>query len=153
VVKKVLLTLLVTMSPISELRGAIPLGIVEFGLNPWLTLLLAIVANAFIFFPVFFLLRLFYEKLFCRVPLFPQYLENLRRRGKPKVERYGFWGLALFVAVPLPMTGAYTGTMLAWLLDMNWKRAFRAVALGVLVAGLVVFLVTVGIVGVGQAAG
>jgi uncharacterized membrane protein len=135
--------LLVTVSPISELRGGIPLGI-SLGLDPLFTFLIAIVANALIFFPVFFALRLFYDKLLSRIPLFDRYLDNLRRRGKPKVDKYGFWGLFLFVAVPLPLTGAYTGTILAWLLDVDWKKAFPAVGVGVIVAGIVVFLITLG---------
>ena len=135
--------LLVTVSPISELRGGIPLGI-SLGLDPLFTFLIAIVANALIFFPVFFALRLFYDKLLSRIPLFDRYLDNLRKRGKPKVDRYGFWGLFLFVAVPLPLTGAYTGTILAWLLDVDWKNAFPAVGVGVIVAGIVVFLITLG---------
>ena len=136
--------LLVTVSPISELRGGIPLGI-SLGLEPWFTFLIAVVANALVFFPVFFALRLFYKKVLFRIPLFDKYLDNLRKRGKPIVDKHGFWGLALFVAVPLPLTGAYTGTILAWLLDMNWKRAFPAVSLGVLVAGVVVLLITLGV--------
>ena len=136
--------LLVTVSPISELRGGIPLGI-SLGLEPWFTFLIAVVANALVFFPVFFALRLFYNKVLFRIPLFDKYLDNLRKRGKPIVDKHGFWGLALFVAVPLPLTGAYTGTILAWLLGMNWKRAFPAVSLGVLVAGVVVLLITLGV--------
>jgi uncharacterized membrane protein len=62
------------------------------------------------------------------------------------VDRYGFLGLALFVAIPLPLTGAYTGTILAWLLGTDWRKAFPAVALGVLVAGIVVLLVTLGVI-------
>jgi uncharacterized membrane protein len=137
---------LLTASPISELRGGIPLGI-SLGLDPWFTFFVAIVVNAMIFFPVFFILRLFYDKLLFRVPLFGRYLDGLRRRGKPVVDKYGFWGLFLFVAVPLPFTGAYTGTILAWLLDVDWKKAFPAVGLGVVVAGIIVFLITLGVVG------
>jgi uncharacterized membrane protein len=137
---------LLTASPISELRGGIPLGI-SLGLDPWFTFFVAIVVNALIFFPVFFILRLFYDKVLFRVPLFGRYLDGLRRRGKPVVDKYGFWGLFLFVAVPLPFTGAYTGTILAWLLDVDWKKAFPAVGLGVVVAGIIVFLITLGMVG------
>jgi uncharacterized membrane protein len=144
--KEIALTLLATVSPISELRGGIPLGI-SLGLDPLFTFFIAIIANALIFFPVFFVLRLFYDKVLYRIPLFNKYLDNLRKRGKPKVEKYGFWGLFLFVAVPLPLTGAYTGTILAWLLNMDWKRAFPAVGLGVVVAGVVVLLITLGITG------
>jgi uncharacterized membrane protein len=137
--------LLLTASPISELRGGIPLGI-SLGLDPWFTFFVAIVVNALIFFPVFFILRLFYDKVLFRVPLFGRYLDGLRRRGKPVVDKYGFWGLFLFVAVPLPFTGAYTGTILAWLLDVDWKKAFPAVGVGVIVAGVIVFLITLGVV-------
>jgi uncharacterized membrane protein len=136
--------LLASVSPISELRGGIPLGI-SLGIDPWFTFFIAVVANALIFFPVFFALRLFYDKLLCRIQLFNRYLESLRKRGKPKVDKYGFWGLALFVAVPLPLTGAYTGTILAWLLGMDWKKAFPAIGLGVVVAGVVVLLITLGV--------
>jgi uncharacterized membrane protein len=134
--------LLATVSPISELRGGIPLGILQYGLDPLFIFFIAVIANALIFFPVFFALRLFYDKLLYRIPLFDKYLDNLRKRGKPKVDKYGFWGLFLFVAVPLPITGAYTGTILAWLLGMDWRKAFPAVGLGVIVAGAIVLLIT-----------
>ena len=141
--REIALTLLATVLPISELRGGIPLGI-SFGLDPLFTFFIAVVANALIFFPIFFILRLFYDKLLYRIPLFDKYLDSLRRRGKPKVDKYGFWGLLLFVAVPLPVTGAYTGTILAWLLGMDWRKAFPAVGLGVIVAGVIVLLITLG---------
>jgi len=143
--KELGLVLLATLSPISELRGGIPLGILKFEMDPLLVFVVAVVANALIFLPVFLVLCLFYDRLLCRIPLFNKYLHNLRRTGEPVVNRYGFWGLLLFVAVPLPLTGAYTGTILAWLLGMDWKKAFPAVALGVLVAGLIVFLATLSV--------
>ena len=139
--------LLVTASPISELRGGIPLGI-SLGLDPWFTFFVAIVVNALIFFPVFFVLRLFYDKFLFRIPLFDRYLNRLRERGKPIVDKHGFWGLFLFVAVPLPFSGAYTGTILAWLLDVDWRKAFPAVGLGVVVAGVIVFLITLGVISI-----
>jgi uncharacterized membrane protein len=142
--EKIAWVLLATVSPISELRGGIPLGI-SLGLNPWFTFFMAVIANALIFFPVFFALRLFYDKLLSRIPLFNKYLDSLRKRGKPKIDKYGFWGLALFVAVPLPLTGAYTGTILAWLLGMDWKKAFFAIGLGVIGAGVIVLLITLGV--------
>jgi uncharacterized membrane protein len=143
--REIALTLLATVLPISELRGGIPLGILKYHLDPLLVFFIAVVANALIFFPIFFILRLFYDKVLSRIPLFDKYLDSLRKRGKPKVDRYGFWGLFLFVAVPLPLTGAYTGTILAWLLGMDWKKAFPAVGLGVIVAGIVVLLITLGV--------
>jgi uncharacterized membrane protein len=144
-IREIALTLLATVLPISELRGGIPLGILEYHLDPLLVFCIAVIANTLIFFPIFFALRLFYDKVLFRIPLFDKYLDSLRKRGKPKVDKYGFWGLFLFVAVPLPLTGAYTGTILAWLLGMDWRKAFPAVGLGVVVAGVVVLLITLGI--------
>lgn len=145
--KEIAWTLLITVLPISELRGGIPLGI-SLGLDPLFTFFIAIIANALIFFPIFFALRLFYNKILSRIPLFDKYLDRVRKIGKPKVEKYGFWGLTLLVALPLPITGVYTGTVLAWLLDMDWKKAFPAVGLGVIVAGVVVLLITLGVISI-----
>ena len=145
--KEIAWTLLITVLPISELRGGIPLGI-SLGLDPLFTFFIAIIANALIFFPIFLALRLFYDKVLSRIPLFDKYLDRVRKIGKPKVEKYGFWGLTLLVALPLPITGVYTGTVLAWLLDMDWKKAFPAVGLGVIVAGVVVLLITLGVISI-----
>jgi uncharacterized membrane protein len=146
--EKIAQVLLATVLPISELRGGMWLGIVTFGLDPLLTFSIAVITNILIFFPIFFALRLFYDKVLYRIPLFDKYLDNLRKRGKPKVDKYGFWGLFMFVAIPLPLTGVYTGTILAWLLGMDWKKAFPAVAFGVLIAGGVVLLITLGVINI-----
>ena len=145
-IREIAWVLLVTVSPITELRFGIPLGIREFGLDPLFTFCIAVAANALIFFPVFFALRLLYDKFLFRIPLFDRYLASLRKRGKPVVDKYGFWGLTLFVAIPLPITGAYTGTILAWLLGMDWRKVFPAIVLGVVIAGIIVLLGTLGII-------
>ena len=143
--KEIALTLLTTVLPISELRGGIPYGI-HSGLDPWFTFSIAVIVNMLIFFPILFALHLFYDKVLYRIPLFDRYLDGLRRRGKTIVDKYGFWGLFLFVAVPLPFTGVYTATILAWLLEMDWRRAFLPVAIGVVIAGVIVLLSYLGIV-------
>lgn len=133
-----------TLSPVSELRGGILLG-VSLELDPLLVFLVAIIANALLFFPIFFGLSLFYDKFLSRFQLFNRYLEDVKRRGKPKVDKYGFWGLTLLVAIPLPVTGVYTATFLSWLLAMDWKKAFPAIGLGVIIAGTIVTIaVTLG---------
>lgn len=142
---EVLLVLLASASPISELRGGIPLGI-ALGLDVVPTFLLAVVTNILVCFPVRFILAAFYKTVLTRLPLFDRYLASVRARGHPKVERYGLLGLVLFVAVPLPVTGAYTGTILSWLLNMEWKRSFLGVAIGVVIAGVIVTCVTLGII-------
>lgn len=144
-VEKIVWLLLATWSPVSELRGGIPLGL-SLGLEPWLTFLIAVLANSVLFFPVFIVMELLYSRLFCRWRICNVYLERVRQKGKPLVDKYGFWGLALFVAVPLPATGAYTGTILSWLLGMDWKRASLSIGLGVFVAGVIVLLIALGII-------
>ncbi len=144
-IEKIVLMLLVTWSPVSELRGGIPVGL-ALGLEPVLTLIVAVVANSVLFFPVFGVLELFYKRFLCRLKIFNFYLEKVRQRGKPWVDKYGFFGLTLFVAVPLPVTGVYTGATLSWLLGMDWKRASLAIGLGALSAGIVVLLASLGII-------
>jgi len=147
--RDVLLVILATVTPVSELRGAIPLGI-GLGLDPVLTFVVAVVTNILVFLPARFVLKFFYDTVLRRIPWFERYLVRLRRRGQPTVEKYGLLGLVVFVAVPLPLTGAYTGTILSWLLAMEWKRSFVAVAVGVVLAGLIVTAATMGVIaGVG----
>ena len=143
--REIALTLLLTVLPISELRGGIPLGI-ALGLPPLLTFSIAVLANALMFFPIFLALDLFYDRLLYRIPLLDRYLARVRERGKPKVDRYGFWGLAFIVALPLPITGVYTGTALAWLLGIDRRKAFPAIALGAIIAGAIVLLIVLGLV-------
>ena len=145
-IQEIALTLVVTLAPITELRGGIPVGI-SLGLDPLFTFFVAVVANALLFFPIFFALRLFYDKFLSRIQIFNRYLDSVRRRGKPKVDKYGFLGLALLVAIPLPVTGVYTATILSWLLGMDWRKAFVPIALGVVVAGIIVLLITLGVIG------
>jgi uncharacterized membrane protein len=87
------------------------------------------------------------HKLLSRWPLYLRFYEAVLARARTKVhaavERYGYWGLAVFVAIPLPMTGAYTGTLGAWVLGMQRRKALLAVTAGVVVAGAVVATVTV----------
>jgi uncharacterized membrane protein len=102
------------------------------------------VSNSLIFFPVYFAMQLFYKKFFSKISVLNEYLKKLRERGKPYVNKYGALGVMIFVALPLPLTGAWTGTLLAWLLGMNWKKSFVVVSLGVLIAGVIVLLASLG---------
>ncbi len=73
--------------------------------------------------------------------LFERLVERARRKVHAAVERYGYWGLVVFVAIPLPFTGAWTGTLGAWVLGMKVRKSLLAVAFGVLIAGVVVTVV------------
>ncbi len=139
------LVALTAMMPLAELRGGIPLGI-ALGMDPLSAFILAVIFNTLVFFPVYFGMKLFYENVFSKLHVFNKYLSRIRKSGKPYVEKYGMIGLAAFVAVPLPMTGAYSGAFLAWLLNMEWKKSFLAVAIGVLVAGIIVLGASLGVI-------
>ena len=141
-----LITFLVAMAPIVELRAAIPIG-VSLGLGPWQALLVSVCGNLI---PAPFIL-LFIRKIFHWMRLHLPKLGNLVTRMEQKaeshrklVERWKFWGLLLLVAIPLPGTGAWTGALVAALMDMRLKHALPAIVTGVVIAGFLVLGITVG---------
>ncbi len=143
--------ILIAMSPIAELRAAIPLGIIEFG-QPWyLVFILSLLGNMI---PVFVLLwllprlsRLSRPLISSRNPV-GRFLnwraERLRTTQANRFRKYGALFLVPLVAVPLPFTGAWTGCIAAWAFDIPPKRALPLIALGVLLAGIIVTALTVG---------
>ena len=143
---KLIMTFLISMVPVLELRGAIPVAVAH-GLDFTVAIPVAIIGNLV---PVPFII-LFIRKVFHLLRKISPKLDALvskqeaRARAKSDVVlRYTFWGLVLLVAIPLPGTGAWTGALVAAMLDMRLKRAFPAIALGVLIAGTVVAFVTYG---------
>ncbi|GAB4277401.1 MAG: small multi-drug export protein [Coriobacteriia bacterium] len=119
-----------TLVPWIELRGAVPWA-VQQGDQAFLPLIL--VTNWLIFFPTYFFLEWFYEHI-PEGSWLHRKLERVREKARPRIERFGVLGLALFVAVPLPGTGAYSGTVAAWMLGMGWKKALLGVVVGVTLA-------------------
>lgn len=145
-VGKMLVTLFVSMVPIIELRGAIPIA-TGLGLSPWIAIPIAIVGNLI---PVPFII-LFIKKIFAwmrkvspKLNGIVDKLEAKAEKNKAKVLKYAFWGLALFVAIPLPGTGAWTGALVAAMLDMPLKKAFPSIVIGVLGAGVIISFVSYG---------
>ncbi len=143
---KILATFLVSMVPIVELRGAIPIG-VGYGLEYWVAVVVSVIGNIV---PVPFII-LFIRKIFAIMRKWSKKLDGfitkLEKRAESKsdvVQKYAFWGLFLLVAIPLPGTGAWTGALVAAMLDMRLKRAFPAIALGVVTAAAIVTFVTFG---------
>ena len=140
-----------SMIPIIELRGAIPIG-AALKMSPLATYLISVAGNML---PVPFIL-LFIKaiiKLMQKSKFFSKFANWLvakAEKNKEKISKYGFWGVALFVMIPLPGTGAWTGALVASLLDMRLKRALPAIAMGVAVAGLIVLLVTYGVISAGS---
>jgi len=138
------LLVLANLVPTIEQVGAIPLGL-SLGLDPISTLSISLLVNCMLFFPVFFGLELFYDSFLSRLKIFRKYLDGIRKRGKPYVDKYGVMGITLFISLPSPLTGTYTGAMLSWVLGMDWRKAFLAICLGSLIGGIIVLLSSLGI--------
>jgi len=143
---KIITTFFISMVPIIELRGAIPVA-TGMGLSPWVAIPVAIIGNIL---PVPFII-LFIKKIFAwmrtkseKLNKIVDKMEAKADKNKEKVLRYAFWGLFLFVAIPLPGTGAWTGALIAAMLDMPLKKAFPSIALGVLSAGVIISFVSYG---------
>ena len=144
--KDILLTFLVAMVPVVELRGAIPFGVVR-GLNLWTAIIASMLGNLI---PVPFII-LFIRKIFAWMRAHMPKLDGLVIRMEKKaeknraaVEKYAFWGLVIRVAIPLPGTGAWTGALVAAMMEIRLKRAFPAIAIGVAIAGVIVSVITYG---------
>ncbi len=144
-------TLVTAMLPILEIRGAIPVGVAS-GLDPWLAFAIGLVGNMLPI-PILILLTrrvIEWLKKHNMLVKLTAWLESRGSKGAQKVQKYSFWGLFILVAIPLPGTGAWTGALVASLLDMRLKRALPAIAMGVAVAGLIVLLVTYGVISAGS---
>lgn len=144
-------TLVTAMMPILEIRGAIPVGVAS-GLDPWLAFAVGFVGNMLPIPILILLTRKIIEwlKKHNMLVKLTAWLENKGSKGAQKVQKYSFWGLFILVAIPLLGTGAWTGALVASLLDMRLKRALPAIAMGVAVAGLIVLLVTYGVISAGS---
>lgn len=138
---------LVSMVPVLELRASIPIGF-GFGLELWETLLLSITGNIIIIpFVVLMFTRVLsiMRKIKFTVKL-ADFLETRVVKKADKVQNWIFLGLMLFVAIPLPGTGAWTASMIAGLLKLPLRKAFIPIAIGVIIASVIVTLVTYGVI-------
>ncbi len=137
--------LILSAMPISEVRGGIPAGLI-MGLPLWQVLLMAITANVVIVIPVILGFNWAADKLADK-PLLGGLLSHLLRRARAQeqlVARYGTWAVTIFVGIPLPMTGAWTGAVVAAVFGFKFSRALLCVFLGVLMASVIVTTLTLG---------
>ncbi len=143
-----LMTLLLAMSPVSELRGAIPVAIGVYGFDPLQAYALAVAGNLLPVVPLLLFLDPVSTALM-RYPLghafFTWLFSRTRRKYIQKHESFGLMALVAFVAIPLPVTGAWTGCAVAFLVGFKFRQAFPAIALGVMIAGLVVTAAVMGV--------
>ena len=142
-IKKELMILLLAAAPISEIRGAIPAAL-GFGFEPWHAYIIGVIGNLL---PIPFLLKLLNPMFdfFGRTRAFGGIINWIKRRTlrrSDKVEKYSVLGLFLLVAIPLPTTGAWTGSIAASLFDIKFRHAFPAIVAGVMVAGIIVLILS-----------
>ena len=135
--------ILLSILPIAELRGGIPYAIAN-DINPFVAYFVCVGANILAF-PIVFLFLEFFHPIFMNVNIYKNLFEKLiiktRKKVENKIDKYGFWGLMIFVMIPLPVTGAYTGSLAAWLFNIPKKIAFISVLLGVMISGIIVTII------------
>lgn len=144
----IIAVIFVSMLPVIELRGAIPVAF-ALGLNWWTAMICAIIGNIL---PVPFIL-LFLEsilKLMRKNKITKKLVDKLRKVAVSKNERvmkYELFGLAIFVGIPLPGTGGWTGALIASVMRLNKKNAFLSIFIGIIVAGIIITVLTYGLIG------
>ncbi len=150
---QLIIAIFLTIAPVFELRGGLPIAIQyalsnNYSIFPIFLIILAL--NILVIFPILFFLDFFHENLMNFKPYkktIGKYLEHAQKKADKVEHQMGSWGylsLALFVGVPLPGTGAWTGSIIIWLLDLDRKKAIPAVATGVCIAGIAILIGTLG---------
>ena len=137
-----LIVLLTAMTPIGELRASIPLAITSMDM-PWpQALALSVIGNVIPVPFIIYALRTVGARIEARENVVGRLLRwrtaRIQRSWGPRVQRYGFFGIVLAVAIPLPLTGAWTGALIVWTLNVPVRRGLPAIAAGVVIAGIVV---------------
>ncbi len=135
------ISVLLSLLPISELRGGIPYAYFN-GVSLLLAAPLCILTNALVA-PIAYSFLATAHKFFHThwawyTSFFDRFVAKAQRRVYPKVSKYGYWGILLFVAIPLPITGAWTGTLGSWMMGLDKRKTMMAVFGGVIVSGLIV---------------
>lgn len=145
---KLVMTLLLSMVPVVELRGAIPMAVAN-NVPVWVAACVSVIGNLL---PVPFII-IFVRKVFDwirrHMPKLDGFVARLEKRAEKKsdlVRKSSFWGLVILVAIPLPGTGAWTGALIAAMLEMRLKDALPAIVLGVVIAGILVALASLGVI-------
>jgi uncharacterized membrane protein len=145
--------LLISMLPISELRGAIPIGVTVYNMPIESVFIWAVLGNLIPIIFIILILDLLINKfLIHQIYIFNRFFtwlfERTRKKHSKKFERWRDLALIVLVAIPLPFTGAWTGALAAFVFGIPFKRALPLITIGVLIAGIIVSLVTIGIINI-----
>lgn len=148
VVSKELIVFIISLMPLLELRGGL-IAAAILNVEYLKAGILCIIGNII---PIPFIL-LFLKKVFSIMERFKPtkkvvvWLEDKAKKNKPKIDKYGFWGLVLFVGIPLPGTGAWTGSLVASVFEMDYKKSLLAIFLGIILAFIIMSIVSYGVIG------
>jgi len=142
--REIITLIIITFLPIFELRASIPYGILKYQMH-WLPVfIIAVLANIAIGMIVYFLLDkcihlVVHIKWINRI--YQHFVVKTQKKIKPYVDKYGTLGVAIFIGIPLPGSGVYTGALGSYLLGLGYKRFFIADVIGVLIAAIAVTLI------------
>jgi len=145
---KELIIFAISLMPILELRGGL-IAATLLNVNPVVAFIICLIGNMIPIPIILWGITPLFNKLktFKKIDKWVEKIEKKALKKKDKIEKAEFWGLLLFVGIPLPGTGAWTGCLIAALLDMNKKKSLLAACLGVLLAGVIMMIVSYGILG------
>ena len=146
---KQLIVFIISMLPILELRGGL-IAASLLKLPPLESYIIAIVGNVipvpFILLLINKILRAMEKSRFKLLNKIHSFLHKKIMKNKDSIEKYGFWGLVIFVGIPLPGTGAWTGAIIAAFLEMDRKKAFLGILLGMLMASIIMMIISFGLI-------
>lgn len=140
-----LATIIISALPISELRGAIPTAVGVYGMDPLAVYVLAVIGNMIPVIPLLLYLdpvSTYLRRFKVWDAFFTWLFTRTHRKHSERFERYGILALTIFVAIPLPVTGAWTGCAAAFVFGIRFKHALMAISAGVLIAGVIVTTAT-----------
>jgi len=141
---KELIVFLLAVLPISELRGAIPVGVGVLNLGVAKTFFIALIGNFSFVIPFIWFLNNLHQ-YFMKISWYNKFFSWWYKKVKPKtknIEKYEYIGLALFVGIPLPVTGAWSGCLASYLLGLDFWKSVISIFVGVLIAGIIVTIST-----------
>ena len=143
-------TVIIGMTPIFELRGAIPVAIGVYKMSIPAAYFWAVLGNIIPAIIIVFFLEKVSIWLSAHFSTFRKFFdwlfERTRRKASDKIEKYGPWGLFILVAIPLPVTGGWTGALAAFLFGIEKRKSIPIISLGIMAAGVIVTLLTVGVI-------
>lgn len=144
-----IVTMLLAMSPILELRGAIPVALAFYKMSPWAAYFWSVLGNIISMSVVLWLLGPISNFLMSRSKFFNNFFNSIftrtRRNYNHTLNTWGALALVVFVAIPLPFTGGWTGAVVAFLFGIPFWRAFLLIGTGIAIAGLLVLGASLGI--------